>query len=40
MHTREISEQKEESERKLWIYDEDVNNAIKVFVKAQKNSKF
>lgn len=31
VHIREILEQKERSDGESWIYDEDVNNAIKEF---------
>ena len=40
MHSREIPERKERSDGESWTYDEDVNNAIKEFAKAQGDSKF
>lgn len=40
VHTREIPERKERSDGESWMYDEDVNNAIKEFTKAQGDSKF
>ena len=40
MHTREIPERKERSDGKLWMYDKDVNNAIKEFARAQGNNKY
>ena len=40
VHTRKIPEQKERSDGESWMYDEDVNNTIKEFAKAQGDSKF
>ena len=39
MHTREIPERKERSDGESWMYDEDVNNAIKGFARVQGDSK-
>ena len=37
---REIPKNKERVDGDLWIYDEDVNNAIKEFARAQGDSKY
>ena len=37
---REIPEGKETEDGDLWLYDEDVNNAIKKFAKAQGDIKY
>lgn len=37
---RKISEKKERDDGDLWMYDEDVNDAIKKFVKTQGDCKY
>ena len=40
VHTRKNPERKERSDGETWMYDEDVNDAIKEFAKAQGDNKF
>ena len=40
VHRREIPERKERNDGGSWIYNEDVNNAIKEFARAQEDSKY
>ena len=40
VHTREIPERKKRSDGKSWMYDENINNAIKEFARAQGDSKY
>ena len=40
MKTRKILERKDRDNDDSWIYDEDVNNAIKKFARVQKDSKY
>lgn len=37
---REIPEKKEKDDGDLWIYDEDINDVIRNFARAQGNSKY
>lgn len=36
----EIPERKDRNDGDLWMYDEDVNNTIKKFARAQRDSKY
>ena len=40
METKKIPERKDRDDGDLWMYDEDVNDAIKEFARAQENSKY
>ena len=40
MSKREIPERKDRDDGDLWLYDEDVNDAIRKFAKAKGDSKY
>ena len=40
METRKIPERKHRDDNDLWMYDEDVNDAIKEFARAQRDNKY
>ena len=40
MYPKKISKKKEIGDSELWMYDEDVNNAIKEFARIQGDDKY
>ena len=40
MNIRKIPEKKERDDSKSWMYDKEVNDAIKAFARTKSNSKY